>query len=102
MSDRPDPRDPLSALLGQHAIEHDPGDAFDRKVVGAWRLQRSARTFEFWRPAIIGAILASVALVAVVQVLTAKPKPPVLKGQEARLSAPQIPSYTETERPIDR
>lgn len=102
MSERPDPRDPLSALLGQHAIEHDPGEEFDRKVVGAWRLQRSARTFEFWRPAIIGAILACFALVAVVQVLTAKPTPAVLEGQEAKLASPQIPSYTETERPVDR
>lgn len=93
----------LSAMefLRSNVIEPEPDPTFESRFIRRWRVERRARTVSYWMPAVVGAVVASVALLAVLQILFAAPvRDKVdLKGREAQLT---IPSFGETIKPPGR
>lgn len=85
----------LSAILRQAAIDHEPCADFDKRVLNQVKLNFHARTLKFWAPAIFGALLAAVGLLATFEAIYFAPvsKPINFKGQEARskVKEPLIP-----------
>ena len=80
--------------LRASAPQVEVGSDFDAKLVRRIRLDRGARSLAYWSPAFVGAALAGIAALALIQVLSIKPvaKPAVLEGREARRSElPVIP-----------
>lgn len=82
-------------FLRANAIEPEPDPTFESRFIRRWRVEQRSRVVSYWMPAVVGAVVASVALLAVIQILFASPaKPEVdIKGREAQLN---IPSYGET------
>ncbi|MBS1721506.1 MAG: hypothetical protein JSS66_00700 [Armatimonadetes bacterium] len=87
-------------LLVQDAVmEHDPGEAFDQSVVREAILEYHSRTLRFWMPAILGAMVGGVALLAALELLLLSPArvKPNVRGQEAKVErqVPTIPDFTD-------
>jgi anti-sigma factor RsiW len=90
----------LSALRAS-VIEPEPDPGFESRFIRRWRVESRARAVSYWMPAIAGAIVASVALLAVLQILFAAPTvvPVDTKGREAllpRTEQPEIPNFGES------
>ena len=82
-------------------IEPEPDPGFESRFIRRWRVESRARAVSYWMPAIAGAIVASVALLAVLQILFAAPvtSPADTKGREALLPSseqPEIPNFGES------
>lgn len=94
----------LDALLQDATFEPEPNESFDSSVLRQVKLDRSARTLKFWMPAIIGALIAGVAVLSAVEVVGFSPtrKPAKLTGQEAK-AAPQleIPDFRDPSGTVD-
>lgn len=93
----------LQALefLKSNVIEPEPDPTFESRFIRRWRVEKRARAVSYWMPAVVGAVVASVALLAVLQILFAAPGSEKidLEGREAQLT---IPSYGETVAPPGR
>lgn len=92
-------QDQFESLLLEAALLPDPGEEFDRSVLRQVRLDRHARTLKFWMPAILGALIAGVAVLSAVEVVGFSParKAPRLAGQEARANPRLvIPEFQDT------
>ena len=88
----------LDLMLKEATIEHDPGEGFDKSVIRRVVLDRGARTLKFWMPAIVGAIVAGVAVLSAVEVVSMAParKAVNVRGQEARaVKRPAIPDFSD-------
>lgn len=85
--------DALSALRSA-VIEPEPDPGFESRFIRRWRVESRARAVSYWMPAIAGAVVASVALLAVLQILFASParENADLKNREAS-RGPEIPAY---------
>ena len=81
--------------LRTSAIEPTPDPTFESRFIRRWRVERRSRVVSYWMPAVVGAVVASVALLAVIQILFSSPikRSIDLQGREAQLN---IPSYGET------
>ncbi len=86
----------MSALSALRAavIEPAPDPSFESRFIRRWRVERRIRAVSYWMPAIAGALVASVALLAVLQILFSTPSAtsPDIKDREAALD---IPKYGE-------
>lgn len=74
----------------------DPG--FEARFIRRWRVERRSRAVSYWMPAIAGAVIASAALLAVLQILFTSPAHNAVdpKGKEASLDIGtkiEIPDY---------
>lgn len=90
--------DGLDLMLKEATIEHDPGEVFDKGVIRRVVLDRGARTLKFWMPALVGAIVAGVAVLSAVEVVSMGPsrKAANVRGQEAKLDRrPAIPDFRD-------
>lgn len=89
----------LSDLLQETAIDHDPGDSFDKSVLRTAKLDYHSRTLKFWAPALIGALVAALGLLATIEMVYFAPvaKPLILKGHEAKAEKkpPLIPEVID-------
>ena len=95
----------IERVFQDAAIQHDPGESFDKSVLREITLDRHARTDKFWMPAIVSALVAGVAVLSAVEVICFAPvrNSPNLRGQEARVQAsPTIPDFREPLGPIER
>ena len=96
--------DAISELLSQCELEHDPGSSFDKVILREVRLDQHSRTLKFWMPAIAAALLAGMALLTTIEVVTtpttkASPK---ITGQEAKLEKNlSIPDFRDPGGVID-
>lgn len=82
------------AGLRAAALDPEPSEGFDDRLAMRFELYRRSRTLRFWAPAIVGAALAGVAALAIVELLSTAPehRQPVLDGHEAkRVELPAIP-----------
>jgi hypothetical protein len=75
--------------------DHDAPDHFENRVIRRWRVQSVKETATYWSPAICGAIVAAVALLAMFQLLgrSSTLKPLSVTGSEARRSEPPKPVF---------
>lgn len=88
----------LSALRGS-VIEPEPDPTFESRFIRRWRVESRARAVSYWMPAVAGAVVASIALLAVLQILLAAPsadKADISNREAVRDdSGPEIPLYEE-------
>jgi hypothetical protein len=77
-------------------IEPRPDPSFESRFIRRWRVERRLRAVSYWMPAVAGAIVASVALLAVLQILFTSPSRnnADTRNREA-LRSPAIPAYGE-------
>jgi hypothetical protein len=87
----------MSALgaLRSAAIEPQPDPGFESRFIRVWRIERRSRAVSYWMPAVAGAVVAGVALLAVLQILFSSParENADLKNREAR--GPVLPTHSE-------
>lgn len=57
------------AALRDGAIEPAVDDSFDTRLLRLWRVQRTRSSIWYWSPALVGASVAAVALLAVLQLI---------------------------------
>jgi len=78
----------LDALRGLAVAEEADVPSFDRRVLRRWRVQSVKQTARYWTPALCGAAVAAIALLAMLQILSAAqgPKPLSTPGTEAQRS----------------
>jgi anti-sigma factor RsiW len=91
----------LFAAFRSCALDPVPSSEFDRKLAAKRLLAERSRTFRFWAPAFVGATLAGVAALALVQLLATAPaqRRPSLQGHEAhRAELPLIPTDAALDR----
>ena len=72
---------------------------FERRVIRRFQVQSVRATASYWSPAICGAVVAAVALLAMIQLLgrSATMKPISVTGSEARRSEPAKPVFPDVE-----
>jgi hypothetical protein len=88
----------LDLALKEATIEHDPGEGFDKGVLRRVLLDRGARTVKFWMPAFFGALVAGLAVLSAIEVVSIAParKTVNVRGQEARADRrPVIPDFSD-------
>ena len=85
----------LNMLRGA-AMEAEPREGFDDRVVRLVKLQ-TARNLRYWSPAIMGAAVAGVVLLAALQIISRPQALPQLNSpqSEARLLNSGLPSFPE-------
>ncbi len=88
-------RSALSALRAA-VIEPQSDPSFESRFIRRWRVERRMRAVSYWMPAVAGAIVASVALLAVLQILFTSParNDADMRNREAS-RGPAIPTYGE-------
>ena len=94
----PDLSSEFEFAMHDAAIQHDPGEAFDKVVLREVSLDRHARTVKFWLPAIVGALVAGLAVLSAVEVVCFSPtrNNVDVSGQEAQATVtPSIPDFRE-------
>ena len=70
--------DLLSSLLKDSAIQPEVKPTFDLSVLRKHRVATAKRTFNYWSPAILGAAIAGMAAVSLLQILTAPSQRPYI------------------------
>ncbi len=89
------------AALSASAMEPEVSDTFDSIVLRRALVQQKHQRVTYWLPMVAGAVAASVAILAVLQILLTKNPvtPSDIRGQEAQLRLSQdepFPVYNET------
>ncbi len=87
----------LNMLREARLEDGGSGHGFNRRVLRRFRLSSMRGSFQYWSPAIYGATIAAVALIAAIQLLARSSELPVFRaaGADARrihLDAPLFPS----------
>lgn len=96
----------MSLLLRGSIVAASPSEAFDQKLISRWQEElRARRTLVYWSPTLIGASVAAIALLALLQLLTgtSKVNPVDLTGHEARrgpATEVHLPLLREPSRPF--
>jgi hypothetical protein len=97
------PPDLADALL-EAEIQHDTGDAFVRKVSREAMLDYHSRTVKFWLPAVFGAAIAALAVMATIEIVCFAPAKAKVdhRGHEAKLDpTPSLPDVTDPGGTVD-
>jgi len=83
----------LDLLKNLDWAEESSGIEFERRVVRRLKNQRTADGIKYWSPALIGAAVAAVALVAALQIITRANELPALNrpAAEARRAPSAVP-----------
>lgn len=97
-------------MLRAMAINVQPSDSFDVRLVRRVRVERGRERFAYWFPAVVGAGIASFATFALMQLVTASHpvKPFLNRAAEARNSVapdqaePRLILTPESRQPIVR
>lgn len=98
----------LNMLREARFEDADPSATFDVRVIRRVRVQMVRASFQYWSPAVCGAAIAAVALVAGLQLLSRSHQLPVFQtgGSDARriqVSAPDFPELPLNSRlEVDR
>lgn len=83
-------------FLQDAGLDHEGDDAFDRRLATLWSVEKRARReTPVWAPAIASAVMAALAVLAVLQVITHREElePIDVRGHEARLASPDRPEF---------
>lgn len=85
------------AMLRGLAFEDEPSnpDRFEHRVIRRWRVQSVKDSAAYWSPAIFGALVAAIALLAMFQLVgRSSTMPPIdVTGNEARRLEPPKPVF---------
>lgn len=82
-------------ILAGSTVDHSPSPTFDLRTIRRWRLARARSSAAYWSPAVIGASVAALAVLAVLQVISHSAEMPTLKprAEQGRneLASPVLP-----------
>lgn len=82
-------------LLAESRLEPAMSSGFDARTIRRWRLARAKSSAAYWSPAVIGASVAALAVLAILQIITHSSEMPTLKptAEQGRneLTAPLLP-----------
>lgn len=86
----------LNMLREASFDEADPGASFDVRLIRRVRVQTVRASFQYWSPAVCGAAIAALALVAGMQLLSRTHQLPVFQSgnsdaRRIQISAPDFP-----------
>ena len=96
------------SMLRMSAIDADPAPQFEERVLRRYRVQTVHESLHFWSPAIIGAFVASVLVLAALQIVSNSSKLPAIRtpGSEAHRTVERTPAFPEItpspSRPVAR
>jgi len=81
-------------ILRMSAMEAECSPHFDDRVVRKFKLESAKAKLTYWSPAVFGAAVAGLVILAALQMIAQSGKLPVFRvpGGEARLSSPAFPS----------
>lgn len=85
------------SMLRMAAIDAEPAPQFEERVLRRYRVQKVHESLSFWSPAIIGACVASVLVLAALQIVSNSSKLPAIRtpGTEAHRSVDRTPAFPE-------
>ncbi|HRI42661.1 MAG TPA: hypothetical protein PLL78_01080 [Fimbriimonadaceae bacterium] len=91
------------AMLRGLGLDEDPAapERFEHRVIRRWRVQSVKDTAAYWSPAICGALVAAIALLAMFQLVgRSSTMPPIdVTGNEARRLDPPKPVFPSLPNP---
>lgn len=97
--------DEAFSMLRGLAVEDEQGysERFETRVIRRWKLNSVRDTATYWSPAICGAVIAAVALLAIFQLLgRGSTMPPLsVTGSEARRTELPKPVFPDTDKTGD-
>jgi predicted anti-sigma-YlaC factor YlaD len=87
-------------MLRSATVQVEPDETFDRRLIRRARLQEAQNRFSYWSPTAIGAVVALVLVLAIVQVVSIPHRIPenVAPEGEARLTSPNLPSVPDLQQ----
>ena len=85
------------SMLRMAAIDAEPGPLFEQRVLRRYRIQIVHESLNFWSPAIIGACVAGVLVLAALQIVSNSSRLPAIRapGTEAHRSIDRTPAFPE-------
>lgn len=88
------------SMLRMAAIDVNCPSRFELRVMRKWQVSTVHESLSFWSPALIGAVVAGVVLMAALQIVTMSSKLPGFKvsAAEARRAPTSAPAFPELER----
>jgi hypothetical protein len=86
-------------MLRASSLEAEPSEMYEERLIRKWHLQNVRSSVRYWSPAVFGAAIAGIAVLAALQMITQSSKMPSvpLQGgmQEARNIQKQSPAIPE-------
>lgn len=85
------------SMLRMAAIDPEPTPLFEERVLRRYRVRTVHQSLSFWSPAIIGACVASVLVLAALQIVSNSSKLPSLRtpGAEAHRTIDRAPAFPD-------
>ncbi len=86
-------------ILREQALEPEPTPNFESKVIRQYRIEAKRSSLRYWSPAVVGAAVAGLVVLAAMQMIAQSSQLPSFKvpAGEARLSKPAIPNLNTFE-----
>jgi hypothetical protein len=84
-------------MLRMSAIEADAAPQFEERVLRRYRVQKVHQSLSFWSPALIGACVAAVLVLAALQIVSNSSRLPALRspGAEAQRTIDRAPVFPD-------
>jgi predicted anti-sigma-YlaC factor YlaD len=79
-------------MLREAAFESQPSIAFEDRVLRLWRVQRMRARVAYWSPAVFGAAIAGIAILAALQMISHSSKMPSVPVRGTTIEAKNRPA----------
>lgn len=96
-------------MLRESAMEAEVRPHFEERVIRSWRLEKVRSGFGYWSPAVLGAAVAGIVLLAAIQMIAQPSHLPNIRvpanNEAMRYSPPHFPelvNYSDPDRTLRR